>query len=113
MTTIVGLVGNGAREHIIAEKLVQGGASLVAFMGSLNPGIEELCNGNVKVGSLDDFESILGFMKEQNVEFVVVGPEAPLVVGIADAFKSHGLKTVGPTIQAANWKDRKYSRGTC
>ena len=101
------MVGNGAREHIIAEKLVQGGASLVAFMGSLNPGIEELCNGNVKVGSLDDFESILGFMKEQNVEFVVVGPEAPLVVGIADAFKSHGLKTVGPTIQAAQLEGSK------
>ncbi len=107
MTTIVGLVGNGAREHIIAEKLVEGGASLVAYMSALNPGIEELCGGKVKVGHLDDFESISGFMKDHKVEFVVIGPEAPLVVGIVDALKSQGIKAVGPTIQAAQLEGSK------
>jgi phosphoribosylamine--glycine ligase len=107
MTTIVGLVGNGAREHIIAEKLVEGGANLVAYMSALNPGIEELCGGKVKIGNLEDFESISNFMKSQNVEFVVIGPEAPLVVGIVDALKSQGIKAVGPTIQAAQLEGSK------
>ena len=107
MTTIVGLVGNGAREHIIAEKLVEGRATLVAYMSALNPGIEELCGGKVKIGNLEDFESISGFMKDHQVDFVVIGPEAPLVVGIVDALKSQGIQAVGPTIQAAQLEGSK------
>ncbi len=99
------LVGNGAREHAIAEALVRGGATLRAFMAARNPGIIKLCNGNVKIGKLDNFEALATFA--QDCDFAVVGPEAPLVVGCADALKSAGIPCVGPTIQCAQLEGSK------
>ncbi len=99
------LVGNGAREHAIAEALVRGGATLRAFMAARNPGIIKLCNGNVKIGKLDNFEALEAFA--EGCDFAVVGPEAPLVVGCADALKSAGIPCVGPTIQCAQLEGSK------
>ena len=99
------LVGNGAREHALAEALVRGGATLRAFLAARNPGIIKLCNGNVKVGKLDNFEALVAFA--EGCDFAVVGPEAPLVVGCADALQSAGIACVGPTIQCAQLEGSK------
>jgi phosphoribosylamine--glycine ligase len=99
------LVGNGAREHIIASVLVRDGAKLRAFMSSRNPGIAQLCNNNVKISKLTDFQTLIEFAK--GVDFVVVGPEAPLVVGIVDSLKSAGIQCVGPNIEAAQLEGSK------
>jgi len=106
-TTVVKamLVGHGAREHAIAEALVRGGATLRAFMGARNPGITRLCNENIKVGSLDNFEAMAEFA--EGIDFAVIGPEGPLVVGVADALQSAGIPCVGPTIQCAQLEGSK------
>ncbi|MHA1719310.1 MAG: phosphoribosylamine--glycine ligase [Promethearchaeota archaeon] len=101
------LIGNGAREHAIGEALVRGGANLSAYMGKRNPGIAKLCNDNVKIGKLDNFTDIADFGKKNNVNFAVVGPEAPLAIGITNALQAHDIPTVGPTIECAQLESSK------
>jgi phosphoribosylamine--glycine ligase len=99
------LVGNGAREHAIAEALVRGGAELRAFMNKNNPGIAKLANGDFRVDNLENFEHAASF--GEGCDFAVVGPEAPLVVGIANALQSAGIPCVGPVIEAAQLEGSK------
>lgn len=99
------LIGNGGREHAIAELLVKSGAKLLAFMEAKNPGIAKLANNDIKISKLESFESLIEFAK--GVDFAVVGPEAPLVVGVADALNSAGIPCVGPTIEAAQLEGSK------
>lgn len=93
------IVGNGAREHIIAEKLAES-SELYAFMGRKNPAIAKLSK-DFKVGSLTNFESIKKF--SERMDFVFVGPEEPLVNGITDSIKN----VVGPTKAAARLEGDK------
>ncbi len=99
------LVGNGAREHAIAEALVRSGATLYAFMSANNPGIAKLALGHVKIASLNDFKGLIDFA--HGCDFAVVGPEAPLVVGIADALNKAEIPCVGPTILNAQIEGSK------
>lgn len=99
------LVGNGAREHAIAKALVKGGAKLKAFMSARNPGIAKLCNENIKISKLNNFSDLLEFAK--NADFVVVGPEAPLVIGITNALKAANISCVGPSIEVAQLEGSK------
>lgn len=99
------LVGNGAREHAMADALVRGGAILRAFMGKRNPAIAKLCNGNVKIDKLNNFEELIEFSK--GVDFAVIGPEAPLCVGVVNALESADIPCVGPTIEAAQLEGSK------
>ena len=99
------LVGNGAREHAIAEALVNGGAELRAFMNKKNPGIAALAKGDFRVDDLENFEHASSFGKD--CDFAVIGPEAPLVVGIANAFEAAGIPCVGPAIDAAQLEGSK------
>lgn len=101
------LIGHGAREHVIAEALIRGNAELYAFMGKNNPGIRELAKDQVQIGDLSNFTAIADFGKKNKVNFVVVGPEAPLAIGITDALQAHGLPTVGPTIECAQLESSK------
>lgn len=88
------LIGNGAREHCIAESLAET-TDVFAFMKAKNPGISRLAKGS-KLGALDDFHSMLEFAKEVGPEFVVVGPENPLADGIKDVLEPEGFRVVGP-----------------
>ncbi len=101
------LIGNGAREHALGEALVRGGAELSAYMAKTNPGITRLCNNNVKIGNLDNFLDIANFGKKNKVNFAVVGPEAPLAMGITNALQAHDIPTVGPTIECAQLESSK------
>ncbi len=105
------IVGHGAREHVIGETLVRGGASLFAFMSFKNAGLEELSK-DIKIHSETDFQEILDFSKNNNIDFAVIGPEAPLVVGIVDALEKGGIPCVGPKIEAAQLEGSKiFMRG--
>jgi phosphoribosylamine--glycine ligase len=106
MTKVL-LIGNGGREHAIAEAIVRGGGELSAFMAKRNPGIARLASERVKLGSLTDFASIAEFAKLKQVDFAVVGPEAPLAVGITDALQAQGIPVVGPTIECAQLESSK------
>ena len=99
------IVGNGAREHAIAKALVKSGTTLRAFMKARNPAIASLCNEFIKISSLTNFAELEKFAK--GTDFVVVGPESPLVVGIANALKSAGIPCIGPVIDAAQLEGSK------
>ncbi|MFX0020516.1 MAG: phosphoribosylamine--glycine ligase [Promethearchaeota archaeon] len=106
------IVGHGAREHVIGESLVNSGANLLAFMSFRNAGLDELSKGKVKIHSETDFKEIIEYCKEKRVDFVVIGPEAPLVVGIVDALEKSGIPCVGPKIEAAQLEGSKiFTRG--
>jgi phosphoribosylamine--glycine ligase len=92
------LVGNGAREHALAEAILRSDQTprLFSFMKSNNPGIVSLSK-KIKLGSYDDMEAITGFAKENKVEFAVIGPEDPLNNGVVDALATCGIPAVGPT----------------
>ncbi len=101
------IIGHGAREHVIGEALIRSGANLYAFMSSKNAGLEDLSQGRIKVHSEMDFKEIIDYCKLNSIDFVVVGPEAPLVVGIVDAIERNGIPCIGPRIEAAQLEGSK------
>ena len=101
------LIGHGGREHAIAEALVKGGATLYAYMGKENPRIYDMCNGKAVVDNLKNFEGMAKFARENGIDFAVVGPEAPLAIGVVNALNSDGLDVVGPTIECAQLESSK------
>lgn len=100
------IVGHGAREHVIGETLVRGGANLYSYMSFKNAGLEDLSK-DIKIGSETDFQAVIEFGKTKNADFAVIGPEAPLVVGIVNALEKSGIPCVGPGIEAAQLEGSK------
>jgi phosphoribosylamine--glycine ligase len=92
------IVGSGAREHAIARALARSieKPRIVCFGSARNPGVAELCESYV-VGDLTDTSSVAAFAKGAGVELAIVGPEAPLAAGVADALLAVGVGVVGPT----------------
>lgn len=97
------LLGSGGREHALAWKIAQSPRVEKLFIAPGNAGTTQVGeNVNLKV---NDFEGIAKFVKEQQMEMVVVGPEDPLVNGIYDYFKADELlakvPVIGPSKQGA------------
>ena len=101
------LIGNGGREHALAWKLAQSPRVTRVSVAPGNPGTA----AEPKVANLDiaadDTEALLAFARDHDVAFTVVGPEAPLVAGIADAFADAGLELFGPSAAAARLEGSK------
>ncbi|HEX2722481.1 MAG TPA: phosphoribosylamine--glycine ligase [Gemmatimonadaceae bacterium] len=99
------LVGNGAREHAIAWKLLRDDPSIELICASGNAGIAEL--GECIPVKPDDVAGLLGFAERADVELTVVGPEGPLAAGIVDEFRDRGRAIFGPTRSAARIETSK------
>ncbi|MCE5263037.1 MAG: phosphoribosylamine--glycine ligase [Deltaproteobacteria bacterium] len=106
--THVLLIGNGAREHAIAEAILRSGQDpqLYSFMKTNNPGIASLSE-KVRLGRYDEPEAIVAFAQETGAAFAVVGPEAPLSHGVVDALAAAGIPAVGPTKSLARLETSK------
>ncbi len=102
------LIGNGAREHAIAEAILRSSSSprLFAYMKSKNPGIAALAE-RVKIGSYYDLQAIRDWAKESSVAFAVIGPEDPLQNGVVDALGEVGIPSIGPTKNLARLETSK------
>ena len=102
------LIGNGAREHAIAEAIRQSKHSpkLFAFMKANNPGIASLSE-KVFIGSYNDMTAIGSFAKECRADFAFIGPEDPLNNGAVDFLKEAGVPAVGPTKSLARLETSK------
>jgi len=102
------LIGNGAREHALAEAITRSAQKprLFAFMKSNNPGIASLSE-KARLGSYADLDSITEFATENKIEFAVIGPEDPLNNGVADALAAINIPTVGPTKTLARLETSK------
>ena len=93
------LVGGGGREHALAWKIAQ--SPLVEHMWAApgNPGIAR--HAHCLDLAVDDADGLAGFAAGHDVDLVVVGPEQPLVAGLADALRAKGLAVFGPSRRAA------------
>jgi|TARA_B100001964_G_scaffold245254_1_gene331046 phosphoribosylamine--glycine ligase len=101
------LIGNGAREHVVAETLKKNKAvKLYSFMKSKNPGIASLSE-DVLVGSYSDLDGIKDFAEKNKIDFAFIGPEDPLNNGVVDALKDIGIDAVGPTKSMARLETSK------
>jgi len=102
------LVGNGAREHALAEAIARSEQkpSLFSFMKTNNPGIASLSE-KIKLGTYSDLDAITGFAAEKKIEFAVIGPEDPLNNGVVDALSQIGIPAVGPTKSLARLETSK------
>jgi phosphoribosylamine--glycine ligase len=93
------VVGSGGREHAIIWKLSQSEKVDKIYCAPGNAGIGELAE-LVPIGAMD-FDSLIAFAKENEVDLTVVGMDDPLVGGIVDAFEEAGLRVFGPRKNAA------------
>jgi phosphoribosylamine---glycine ligase len=101
------IVGSGGREHALAWKAAQSRRAEKVFVAPGNagtaqePGVE-----NIDIGS-QDIDALAAFVRKEEVGLTIVGPEAPLVAGITDAFQGAGLVCFGPTQNAARLEGSK------
>jgi len=101
------LIGNGGREHALAWKLARSPLVDRVSCAPGNPGTAAEPNvTNVPIPA-DDLDALLAFARAESVDLTVVGPEAPLVAGIADRFAEAGLKLFGPSAAAARLEGSK------
>lgn len=101
------VIGSGGREHALAWKASQSADVNEVFVAPGNAGTqreESLTNVNIGV---EDIDALVAFAKENSIDLTIVGPEAPLVIGVVDAFTEAGLKCFGPTAGAAQLEGSK------
>ncbi|HEV3186324.1 MAG TPA: phosphoribosylamine--glycine ligase, partial [Xanthobacteraceae bacterium] len=99
------LLGSGGREHALAWKIAASPLVERLWCAPGNAGIA----AEAKLAALDlaDHAAVIAFAKARAVDFVVVGPEAPLVAGIVDDLEAAGVKTFGPSKAAARLEGSK------
>lgn len=106
------LIGSGGREHALAWKLAQSPLLTTLYAAPGNPGIGE-CATLVALDT-DDHAAVVSFCRDNGVTFVVVGPEAPLVAGIADALRAADIAVFGPSAAAAQLEGSKgFTKDLC
>ena len=101
------IIGSGGREHALAWKVANDAGVEQVFVAPGNAGTA-LEDGveNVPI-SADDHDGLLGFARERGVDLAIIGPEAPLVAGLADAFDEAGIACFGPSAAAAQLEGSK------
>jgi phosphoribosylamine---glycine ligase len=99
------VVGSGGREHALAWKIAASDALQELHAAPGNPGIAALARCHPI--RMDDVEGLLGLCRQHEIDLVVVGPEAPLVAGIADHLRAAGISVFGPSAGAARIEGSK------
>ncbi|GAA0832653.1 phosphoribosylamine--glycine ligase [Marinomonas arenicola] len=101
------IIGNGGREHALAWKTAESNDVEKVFVAPGNAGsATENKVENVNIG-VTDIADLVAFAKKENIDLTIVGPEAPLVIGVVDAFEKEGLAIFGPTAAAAQLEGSK------
>lgn len=101
------VIGNGGREHALAWKAVQSPLVETVFVAPGNAGTAmEPALQNVNI-AVTDIAALLNFAQSEKIDLTIVGPEAPLVIGVVDAFREAGLTIFGPTKGAAQLEGSK------
>jgi len=99
------VVGSGGREHALCWAIAKSPKCKRLFCAPGNAGISSVAEC-VDVGA-EDVQGIVDFAKREKIDFVVIGPEAPLVAGLADRLRGDGVKAFGPSAAAAEIEGSK------
>lgn len=106
------LIGSGGREHALAWKIAQSPLLGTLFCAPGNPGIADVATNAVI--DITNHQAVVDFCRVHYVELVVVGPEAPLVDGLADSLQAAGIATFGPSAKAAQLEGSKgFTKDLC
>jgi phosphoribosylamine--glycine ligase len=106
------LIGSGGREHALAWKLAQSARLGKLYAAPGNPGIAR--HAEPVAMDVADHQAVIGFCKRQEIGLVVVGPEAPLVAGLADDLRAAGVPVFGPDKAAAQLEGSKgFTKDLC
>ncbi len=101
------IIGSGGREHALAWKVAQNPQVETIYVAPGNAGTAlEHKVKNVSIG-ITDIPALVAFAQDKAIELTIVGPEAPLVIGVVDAFRAAGLPIFGPTQGAAQLEGSK------
>ncbi len=101
------IIGAGGREHALGWKAAQNPNVETVFIAPGNAGTAlEPKLKNVQIG-VEDIAGLVAFAQDKKIELTIVGPEAPLVIGVVDAFREAGLPIFGPTEAAAQLEGSK------
>ncbi|MEP7378699.1 MAG: phosphoribosylamine--glycine ligase [Chloroflexota bacterium] len=107
------IVGSGAREHALAWRLASEDGTAGVLVAPGNPLMARVADVRPEV-RVDDFDGIAGLCRAERVDLVVVGPEAPLVGGLADRLASESVACFGPSAAAAQLEGSKaFAREVC
>ena len=107
------LIGSGGREHALAWKLAESPRVTQLFVAPGNAGTAQVAD-NVELDPMK-FDKVLKFIRNNGVQFVVIGPEDPLAAGLADAVRDAGLPVFGPSrvaaaVEADKWFAKELMR---
>ena len=106
------VIGSGGREHALCQAIKNSPQCKELYCLPGNPGIEKIAEC-VKIKP-NDFDEIVEFCREKHINFVVVGPEAPLVAGISDFLEIRGIKVFGPNAYCAQLEASKaFTKEIC
>ena len=104
------VLGGGGREHAISWALAKSPRCTELYVAPGNGGTANIAR-NVKDLNAEDAQAVLVFAQAHNIELVVIGPEAPLVAGVADVLREAGIPVFGPDAQGAQLEGSKtYSK---
>lgn len=104
------VLGGGGREHAISWALAKSPRCTELYVAPGNGGTANIAR-NVKDLNAEDAQAVLAFAQAHNIELVVIGPEAPLVAGVADVLREAGILVFGPDAQGAQLEGSKtYSK---
>ncbi|WP_276651928.1 phosphoribosylamine--glycine ligase [Corynebacterium vitaeruminis] len=101
------VIGSGAREHALALGLSKDPATTELHFAPGNAGMEALGTCHPEAAKVDDPQAMLALAKKVEADLVVVGPEIPLVAGVADALRENGFAVFGPNKDAARIEGSK------
>ena len=106
------LIGSGGREHALAWKIAQSPRLTKLYAAPGNPGIAE--EATIVDLDTEDHQAVVDFCRTHAIDFVVVGPEAPLVAGLGDVLRAADIPTFGPSAAAAQLEGSKgFTKDLC
>ena len=105
-------MGSGGREHALSWQLAQSPSCRKLYAAPGNPGIETFAE--CAPLAADDLDGLIAFVRAHDIDFVVVGPEAPRVAGLADRLREMGVAVFGPSAAAARLEGSKgFTKDLC